>query len=76
MSTDVVVTYQAREQFGRLSSQDQASLRRVLGDPSAPGTTKQADSPERFVSKFGRGMRVHWKRADDGKVVVLSVVAA
>jgi len=76
MPTDVVVAYHAREQFDRLSRQDRASLRRVLDGPADPGTTKQTDASDRFVSRFGRGMRVHWRKVEDGKVVVLSVVSA
>ena len=54
MPTDVVVAYHAREQFDRLSRQDRASLRRVLDGPADPGTTKQTDASDRFVSRFGR----------------------
>ena len=76
MAADVVVTYHAREQFSRLSRQEQASLKRLLGEPTNVAQATQVGGSDRFVSRLGGGKRVHWRKSDDGKIVVLSVVAA
>ena len=74
MTAEVVVTYQARQQFGRLSPQEQAALTHVLNDPAATTRTEPAGDPGKFVSRLGRDMRVYWTRQGDGKIAVLSVV--
>ena len=76
MTAEMVVNYHAREQFSRLTTQEQENLKRVLSEPTNSEQARQVGDSDRFVSRFGHDMRVHWKKSDDGKIVVLSVVAA
>jgi hypothetical protein len=103
MTAEVVVPYQAKQQFSRLSTKERAALTRLLSQPSKPERnergrgpgrlmshlrrnrradstesehTEQAGSQSGFVSRFGRDKRVYWKKSNDGKIVVLSIVAA
>ena len=76
MPAELVVTYQAREQFNRLSPQEQADLTRVLSEPEKLKPARMTGHSGRFVSRFGKDKRVYWEESDDGKLVVLSVVAA
>lgn len=70
----VIVTYHAKEQFNRLSTEEQAELKRLLAEPDELARTKQVGKSERFVSRFGQNKRAYWTRSDDGTIVVLSVV--
>lgn len=74
--TDVVVTYQAKEQVGRLSVEEQEALSHLLNEPNRPEKTKQVGESGRFVSRLGQDKRVYWTKSDDGDIVVLSVVVA
>jgi len=66
----VNVSYQGQEQVKRLSAAERAELTRVLGEGGARAT----DAPDQYVSDFGDGLRVLWRKAG-GDVVVLNVVS-
>jgi len=74
--TDVVVTYQAKEQVGRLSVEEQEALSHLLEPDRLEKNTQQIRDSGKFVSRLGQDKRVYWTKSDDGDIVVLSVVVA
>jgi hypothetical protein len=74
MTAEVVITYNAKEQFNRLSKQEQAELMRVLSEPDRLKRSQQVGGTSGYVSRFGQDKRAYWTLGD-GQVLVLSIVA-
>ena len=68
------VTYHAKEQFDRLSSREKRDLTLLLSSLTVQDQARRIESSDKFVSRLGDNKRVVWKRLEDGKILVLSVV--
>jgi len=68
------VAYQAQAQFNGLSQQEQAELTRLLGQGKRPADAHPVEPSGRFVSRLGEDKRVLWKQAEDGNIVILSIM--
>jgi hypothetical protein len=75
MTSEVFVTYHAKELFDRLTPQERAALMRLASASGSLAETKMVDPSGKFVSRLGRDKRVYWERTSDGRIVILSVVA-
>jgi len=72
-SHSIVVSYQAQEQFNRLSAKQQSDLTRLLSE-DGPSHTRMEGQPDRYISRLGANLRVLWRKAGAGKAEVLSIV--
>jgi hypothetical protein len=68
------VSYPAQVQVERLSPTEKKELLHLFADPNLDLTTKKVAPSGNSVSRLGSTKRVVWKRSDNGKPVILSVV--
>ena len=68
------VSSPAQVQVERLSPTEKRELLDMFADPDLEMTTKKVAPSGNSVSRLGSTKRVVWKRSDNGRPVILSVV--